>query len=128
MAFLWEAFRAQLIKLTLVSLDKPSAEESSCLCPIPCAQGETDFPLPSLFHSASVNGSVCFRLGLMRAAVVAGPCWTRWQIPPNSVFISKLLLTVLRNAAEKNKAHCGAMWQSLFSVSWVEKAFIADSL
>lgn len=60
--------------------------------------------------------------------MVAGPCWTRWQTPPNSVSISELLLTVLRNAVEKNKPHCGSMWQSLLSVSWVEKALIADSL
>lgn len=65
----------------------------------------------------------------MKIAMMAGPCQSRWQTPPNSISISRLLLTVLRNAAEKNKPHCGAVGQSPFrSVNWVEKAFIVDAL
>lgn len=108
-ASLWEVCRAQLIELALVSVDKPPAGESSCLCLVPCAPRETGFPLPSSFHSASVTRSACSGLGLMRAAVItAGPCWAGGQERPNSVPISKLLLSVPRSAAERNKPQWGS--------------------
>lgn len=117
--------RAQLIKLALVSVDKPSAGESSCLCLAPSAAREAGFSLLSLFHSASVTRSVCSGLGSMRAAVMAGPEGRS----PLTPFPSQSYFWIFPEVQQRGTSPSGAVGQSVFlSLSWIEKAFIADVL